>query len=54
MSAMATARVLLEVANDDAFPQADRSTEDLQAQLTELELDIALKRSGRWNLVMGR
>jgi Zn-dependent M28 family amino/carboxypeptidase len=54
MAAMATARLLLEVANDEAFPQEARSTEDLQAQLTELELDIALKRSGRWELVSGR
>ena len=27
--------------------------EALQEQLTELELDIALKRSGRWELVGG-
>lgn len=51
MSAMATARLLLEVAGDDAFPGAIKSREELEAQLSELELDIALKRSGRWELV---
>jgi Zn-dependent M28 family amino/carboxypeptidase len=51
MSAMATARVLLDVAADDAFPGEIKSREDLQEQLTELELDIALKRSNRWDLV---
>jgi Zn-dependent M28 family amino/carboxypeptidase len=53
MAAMATARLLLEVANEEAWPAARSAREALQEQLTELELDIALKRSGRWNLVGG-
>jgi len=53
MAAMATARLLLEVAADDVFPGVRMGREELQAQLTELELDIALKRSGRWDLVGG-
>lgn len=53
MAAMATARLLLAVANDDAFPSERKSREDMQAQLTDLELDVALKRSGRWELVGG-
>ncbi len=53
MSAMATARVLLEIAGDVEFPGEIKSREDLQEQLTELELDIALKRGNRWELVGG-
>lgn len=51
MAAMATARLLLDVAADEAFPGVRLGREELQAQLTELELDVALKRSGRWELV---
>jgi len=50
---MATARLLLDVAADEAFPGVRLGREELQAQLTELELDVALKRSGRWELVGG-
>ncbi|HEU0163594.1 MAG TPA: M28 family peptidase [Thermomicrobiales bacterium] len=53
MSAMVTARLLLQVASDDEFPGQLMSREDLQQQLTDLELDVALKRSGRWSLVGG-
>jgi hypothetical protein len=53
MAAMATARLLLQVAGDSDFPATRRSREELQAQLTELGLDTALKRSGRWALVGG-
>jgi Iap family predicted aminopeptidase len=53
MGAMAAARLLLLVAADDAFPGERKTREDLQEQLTDLELDIALKRSGRWDLVGG-
>jgi Zn-dependent M28 family amino/carboxypeptidase len=53
MAAMATARLLLQVAGDPDFPATRRSREELQAQLTELGLDTALKRSGRWALVGG-
>jgi Zn-dependent M28 family amino/carboxypeptidase len=53
MAAMATARLLLQVAADDGFPGERKGREELQEQLTELELDIALKRSGRWDLVGG-
>lgn len=53
MSAMATARLLLQVAGDADFPGERKSTDDLVEQLTELELDIALKRAGRWELVGG-
>jgi Zn-dependent M28 family amino/carboxypeptidase len=51
MAAMTAARILLEVADADDFPGEIKPREDLEAQLTELELDIALKRSGRWDLV---
>lgn len=54
MAAMATARMLLHVANDAAFPGVRLGREDMQRQLTDLELDVALKRSGRWDLVGGR
>lgn len=53
MAAMATARLLLQVAGDEAFPGERKSKADLEAQLTDLGLDIALKRSGRWELVGG-
>ena len=53
MGAMATARVLLQVASDPDFPGERRDAEALREQLTELEMDIALKRSGRWELVGG-
>jgi Zn-dependent M28 family amino/carboxypeptidase len=51
MSAMAAARLLLEVAADEGFPGAIKPREELEEQLAELELDIALRRSGRWELV---
>jgi len=54
MAAMATARLLLQVAGDPDFPGTRRSREELQAQLTDLGLDTALKRSGRWALVGGK
>jgi Zn-dependent M28 family amino/carboxypeptidase len=53
MGAMVTARLLLHVASDEAFPGTRRSKEELEQQLEELGLDIALKRSGRWSLVGG-
>ena len=53
MAAMAAARLLLQVASDDDFPGKRTCREELQEQLTELELDIALKRNGRWDLVGG-
>jgi Zn-dependent M28 family amino/carboxypeptidase len=53
MAAMQTARLLLRVASDEAFPGERKSRAALQEQLEELELDIALKRSGRWDLVGG-
>ena len=53
MAAMATARLLLEVANAEDFPYERKSREDLETQLTELELDVALKRADRWSLVGG-
>jgi Zn-dependent M28 family amino/carboxypeptidase len=53
MSAMATARLLLRLAADPDFPGIRKSKADLEEQLTELELDIALKRAGRWELVGG-
>jgi aminopeptidase YwaD len=39
------------MAADEDFPGAIKPREELEDQLTELELDIALKRSGRWDLV---
>ena len=51
MSAMATARLLLAVAADPDFPGTRKSKEALEAQLTEIGLDVALKRSGKWALV---
>jgi hypothetical protein len=53
MAAMATARLLLQVAGDESFPGRRKSKAELEAQLTELGLDTALKRSGRWSLVGG-
>ncbi|CAN5511633.1 M28 family metallopeptidase [soil metagenome] len=53
MAAMATARLLLQVASDDEFPGTRKSKEELEEQLTDLGLDTALKRSGRWALVGG-
>ncbi len=53
MSSLATARLLLELANDDGFPYERKTTAALQEQLTDLGLDVPLKRSGRWDLVRG-
>ncbi len=53
MSAMATARLLLALADDPEFPGVRKSKDDLVEQLTDLQLDIALKRAGRWELVGG-
>lgn len=53
MAAMATARLLLQVASDESFPGERKSREALEAQLTELGLDVALKRRGFWELVGG-
>jgi len=52
-SAMATARLLLAVSNAEDFPGSRKSKADMQAQLEELGLDIALKRNGKWELVGG-
>ena len=52
-SAMATARVLLAVSNADDFPGYRKSKADMEAQLTDLGLDVALKRRGRWDIVGG-
>jgi len=52
-SAMATARLLLAVSNAEDFPGSRKSKADMQAQLEELGLDIALKRNGKWDLVGG-
>lgn len=51
MAAMAAARMLLDVADGEGFPGEITTREELEAQLSELELDIALKRNGRWDLV---
>ena len=51
MAAMVTSRLLLDVASDPDFPGELKSKEDLEEQLTTLGLDVALKRSGRWELV---
>ncbi|MGN6485451.1 MAG: hypothetical protein ACTHMX_13725, partial [Thermomicrobiales bacterium] len=51
MAAMATARLLLDVASVDDFPASLKPKGDLQAQLEETGLDIALKRADRWDLV---
>ena len=53
MASMATARLLLEVANAEDFPYERKSREELEKQLVELELDVALKRADRWSLVGG-
>jgi hypothetical protein len=53
MASMATARLLLEVASADDFPHERKTRAELQAQLEELGLDVALKRAGRWELVGG-
>jgi hypothetical protein len=53
MAAMATARVLLKVSGDATFPGVRRSKAEMQAQLEELGLDVALKRRGTWDLVGG-
>jgi aminopeptidase YwaD len=53
MSAMATARLLLALAGDAEFPGARKPKDDVVTQLEELQLDIALKRAGRWDLVGG-
>lgn len=51
MSAVLTARLLLRIAADDAFPAAMTPANELRQQLEEMGLDTALKRSGRWELV---
>jgi hypothetical protein len=53
MASMATARLLLKVAGDPDFPGTRRSKTEMQAQLEDLGLDIALKRRGTWSLVGG-
>jgi hypothetical protein len=50
---MVTARLLLHVASDEQFPGTRRTKGELEKQLEEIGLDIALKRSGRWSLVGG-
>jgi Zn-dependent M28 family amino/carboxypeptidase len=51
MAAMATARLLLDVASADDFPASLKPKAELVAQLEEAGLDTALKRAGRWELV---
>jgi hypothetical protein len=53
MAAMATARLLLKISGDPDFPGARRTKAEMQAQLEELGLDVALKRRGTWDLVGG-
>jgi Zn-dependent M28 family amino/carboxypeptidase len=53
MASMVTARLLLHVASDEEFPGTRRAKAELEQQLEDLGLDIALKRSGRWSLVGG-
>ena len=53
MASMVTSRLLLQVASDETFPGTRRSKEELEKQLEEIGLDVALKRSGRWSLVGG-
>lgn len=54
MSAVLAARLLLRVASDDTFPAGLTPADELRQQLTDLGLDTALKRSGRWDLVGAR
>lgn len=54
MSAVLTARLLLRVAADDAFPATIMPADAVRHQLEEMGLDTALKRSGRWDLVGGK
>ncbi len=53
MASMATARILLGVAGDPEFPGERKSADALREQLSDLGLDTALKRAGRWELVGG-
>lgn len=51
MSAMLAARILRYISSDEDFPAELKSGDELREQLTELGLDIPLKRSDRWDLV---
>lgn len=51
LSAILTARLLLRVSSDDAFPAGIKPADELRQQLEEMGLDTALKRANRWDLV---
>ena len=54
MSAVAIARVLLRVANDDTFPGRRRSRDEVMELINEVGLDEPLRRAGRLDLVGGK
>lgn len=54
MASMVAARVLLQVARDDAFPGRRRTRDEVLAQVREAGLEDPLARSGRLALVGGR
>lgn len=51
MSAVLAARLLLHVAAEESFPAGIMPEAALREQLIDTELDIALKRTNRWDLV---
>lgn len=51
MAAMLVSRLLVRVASDEAFPAEVMPEAALREQLESLGQDIALKRSGKWDLI---
>ena len=54
MAAMVTARLLLHVSRDEAFPGRRRSRDEVLEQLRDAGLEDPLRRSGRLELAGGR